>query len=262
MHYPEEYLPVPYFKIDNNLNIISYSLEALKHFNLESKKFTSLIDEGSIDKLYNNLFSTKNNQKIELNFRTKYEEIALFETHISTDHEDHCHLVLMPIGNSIHILEERLSALQKRLLSTDFELFEKKEELVKAMKRLNELSGPFIPISEELAFVPIFGNVTAEKMKVINANTIKHVYEGDFHTVLFDFTAVGNFKSSGILLLGELFQMLNLMGNKKIKLIGLKPSHCFQLNDHLIDWPVVFESTLKQVIKTVQQKKQIQKRLT
>ncbi|WP_409296725.1 Stressosome protein rsbRB [Peribacillus sp. SCS-26] len=252
MSYKEEYLPAPYLRVDNNFNILGYSLESLRHFDLSRDRLTDLVDEGSLEKLYNNLFSTKDSRKIELNFRTRYEPAALFEVHISVDHNDHCHLILIPIGRKIHLLEEKLLTLQQRLLSTDFELFEKKEELVTALDRLNELSGPFIPISDEIAFIPIFGDVTEHKMKTINSNTVKRVYEGTYKSILFDFTATGKLDPPGIQLLGELFQMLNIMGSKNLNLIGLNPAHTMQLNSYLIDWPVEFQANLRQVIEKVQ----------
>ncbi|WP_051348731.1 hypothetical protein [Peribacillus kribbensis] len=254
MPYYDEYLPVPYLKVDSNFNIIGNSLEVLKYFEISRNKLTSLVDEGSVEKLYNNLFLSKDRRKIELNFLTKYETIELFDVFISFDYEDHCHMVLIPIGQKIEVLEDKLLGLQKRLLSTDFELYEKKEELESALERQNELSGPFIPLSQEMAFVPLFGDITGEKMRVLNPAIIKRAYEGSYQTILFDFTATGRFETHGIALLGELFQMLKIIGNGAIKIIGLNPNHAVQLNDSLTHWPVQYESTLKQVIKKVQLK--------
>lgn len=239
------YLPVPYLKVDRDATIVGYSEEALALFDITDNKLIYLVDEESLEKLNKFVFSSKEVRKLELNLKTRQKSILLFQAYAQWDAEDYCHLVFLPEDQSIQALTQKLIQLQQRLSDTDFELFEKKEQLQEAMARLNKLSGPFIPVFNQLALVPLFGDITEEKMKAITANAIKSAYEGEYETILFDFTATGSIEPGGIQKMHELFQILLYMGNPIIKIIGINPKQAKELNLYGQTWPVEFEPTLK-----------------
>ncbi|ALC91244.1 hypothetical protein AM500_16670 [Bacillus sp. FJAT-18017] len=245
----ERILPVPYFKFNKEAEILNFSDEAHILFDLDGKQFYQLVDEDSQNKLYTFIFSKEKADGIELNMKTRNNPLVLFKLKSKWDADGFCHLIALPSSEENLELEAKLDALQERLLHTDFELFEKKEQLMETMARLNQLSGPFIPISENLAFVPLFGDLTGEKIAAIMDHTVRNVYEGDFETILFDFNGTGNLTPDGVTSLLELFKMLTYMGPSEIKVIGLHPRHANELNKLGNNWPVEFESSLQNVLK-------------
>lgn len=245
MQYNLDNLPVPYLTFNRDAEITGYSREAINLFDMEDRKLIHLVDEDSIEKLYKIVFAKKAGRNVELNLITRQEPLSLFEVQFNWDQDGICHFIAIPADKANSELAARLSELQNRLSSTDFELFEKKEQLEDAISRLNQLSGPFIPVSDVLAFVPLFGDLTEAKMKAVTANAVKSAYEGEYETILFDFNATGKITAGGIAKLHDLFQLLIYMGNPTIKVIGVKPSHAKELNRFGQSWPVQFEPSLR-----------------
>lgn len=240
-------LPVPYLQINNDGVIKSMSQKALDLLGDKVETIGDCFDEGSHNKLTKYMAPFKGEKSFEANVKGKENPFLLCDIHISWD-EELAHVVFIPTGTHVKGLEEKLSDLRMRLASTDFELFEKKEALEDAMKRLDELSGPFIPISEKMAFVPLFGDITENKMITVTGNALKAAYEGQFEEIFFDLSATGEIEEPGVQKLSELFRMLQYMNGKPVKIIGVKPKHARQLNTFDVDWPVYFETSLKEVL--------------
>jgi rsbT co-antagonist protein RsbR len=237
-------LPVPYVKINKDGIIIGKSSVAIELFGEHIETIHDCFDEESHNKLMKYMMPFKGEKSFEGNVKGKDNPFILCDTHITWEDEI-AHVVFIPTSSNVKVLEEKLSDLRMRLASTDFELFEKKEALEDAMKRLDELSGPFIPISEKMAFVPLFGDITESKMITVTGNALKAAYEGQFEEILFDLSAIGEIDESGVRKLSELFRMLHYMNGKPAKIIGVKPKHARQLHSFDVDWPVYFESSLK-----------------
>jgi len=237
-------LPVPYVKINKDGDILSKSSVAADLLGEHIKTIRDCFDDESHNKLMKFLMPFKGEKSFEANVKGKENPFLLCDIYISWEGEL-AHIVLIPTGSNVKGLEEKLSDLRLRLATTDFELFEKKEALEEAMKRLDELSGPFIPISEKMAFVPLFGDITESKMITVTGNALKAAYEGQFEEILFDLSAIGEIDEPGVRKLSELFRMLHYMNGKPAKIIGVKPKHARQLHSFDVDWPVYFESSLK-----------------
>ncbi|CEG28823.1 hypothetical protein [Bacillus sp. B-jedd] len=244
-----DFLPVPYVRINPDGDIIGWSREAGGIFGLlDGLTISQLVDEESHGKLNEFIFA-KADAVVEVNMKTVEQPLALFSLRSKWDGNGTGHVVALPADKANEELVSRLTSLQSRLRNTDFELFEKKEQLEGAMNRLNQLSGPFIPISEKLALVPLFGDLTAEKMEAITANVIHSAYKGSYDNILFDFNATGLITDSGTQKLHNLFQTLTYMTSPTITIIGINPTQAKQLHQHGQSWPAQFQSTLQKVLE-------------
>jgi rsbT co-antagonist protein RsbR len=243
-------IPVPYLQMNIHGEIQFLSRKAKEMLYDDVETINDCFDEDSHSKLNRHMIPFEGEKSFEANVKSKTQPFLLCDIYISW--EDHtAYVVFIPIGKHVEILEEKLSDLRLRLASTDFELFEKKEALEDAMKRLDELSGPFIPISEKIAFVPLFGDITESKMITVTGNALKAAYEGQYDEIFFDLSATGEIDEDGVKKLSELFRMLQYMNGKSVKILGVKPKHARQLNVFDVDWPVFYETSLKEVLRDI-----------
>ncbi len=132
--------------------------------------------------------------------------------------------VFVPLSSSYYEVRDSLDALQSRLNETNFELYERKEELASLVYRSNKLSGPFIELSEDLALVPIFGDLTSAKLEAIERNVFKRAYRAQPDRLLVDFTGVGDIERGAAESMKNLLLSFKQMGIEPV-LIGLKPAH-------------------------------------
>lgn len=246
-----EYIPVPYLRIDQNGNIIEESKQAAALFNTKQKKIQDIIDKESEPKFFRHIFSGKKIDTLELNLHTNSSLPELFDVQFSWDPDGCCHLVLLQKNGSNEVIAEKLNSIQQRLAVTDFELFEKKEQLQKAVDELKKLSGPFIPLTKEIAYIPVFGDVEGDKMKIISSKVLSMIYEGEYETVLFDLTPAGEMLQEGVDSLNRLFRMIFLMHTSTICIIGAKPSQVRSLKEFQIEKGVQFAHSLKQLLPSL-----------
>lgn len=143
------------------------------------------------------------------------------------------HIICTEMSDHVEQISGQLNQLRSRLADTDFALLEKKEELEKAIKRTNQLSGPFIPLSKEVAVVPLFGDLFPEKLSVLNQKIIHSLYNTDYQWVLFDFTAVADIEPAVIQEIEELFKTIQLMGQETV-VCSIKPHHAQIISN--LDW--------------------------
>jgi rsbT co-antagonist protein RsbR len=244
-------LPVAYVQLNIHGDLLFLSKKAKEILHEDADHIKDCFDEESHNKLMRFMLPFEGEKSFEAVVNSKHHPFLLCDVHMSWEN-DTGYAVFIPIGKHVSVLEEKLSDLRLRLASTDFELFEKKEALEDAMKRLDELSGPFIPISEKIAFVPLFGDVTESKMITVTGNALKAAYEGQFDEIFFDLSATGDMDEAGVQKLSELFRMLQYMNGKPVKILGVKPKHARQLNDFDVNWPVFYETSLKDVLLEMQ----------
>ncbi|WP_394137746.1 STAS domain-containing protein [Cytobacillus oceanisediminis] len=249
MQYFDQTLPLAFLKADRNGEILSYSTLARNSFDLSDGNLKGIIDEESIEKLVR--YSREPGVEpviLELNMKTKDAPLALFDVHILWDSDGCANMIFLPKDGSNEVLMKKLLELQGRLASTDFELLEKKEELEQVLLRLNQLSGPFVPLSESMCLIPLFGDITADKINVISESCLKSVFAGEYDEILFDLTAVGEVEDKGIEKFTQLIKTLNFMTGSIIKLIGIKPNLAKVLNNYKLDEWVQLDQSLKQVL--------------
>ncbi|MDN4527281.1 STAS domain-containing protein [Fictibacillus fluitans] len=241
-------LPVPYFKINSDFQILNFSKQAEALF-MVAEKFTSMVDEESVAKLENFLQTPNVAQPMEVSLKTKNHPLELFDLYISWDHYLNGHLVCIKKNDQNKNLENMVYRLQNRLSSTDFELFEKKEELERAMEEIDRLSGPFISLSDEVALIPMFGDITPRKINSIRENTLKNAYRQDLDTILFDFTGVGSITLEGLEQMESLFRALSYMGGIESVIVGVKPEHARQMHELNSEVEFSFLSTIQEAMK-------------
>ncbi|MET3576748.1 STAS domain-containing protein [Bhargavaea ullalensis] len=243
-------LPLPYLKINRDGTIVSHSSLAGEQFDLRSGRIESIIDEESIKKL--NQFSwlpEKEPITLELNLKTRENPLALFDVHLQWEADEHAAMVFVPKDPANEPLTQKLMAIQTRLAATDFALLEKKEELERVLRRLDERSGPFIPLTDTVCMIPLFGDITAGKIRVISRGCLQSVFEGDYETVLFDLTAAGDVDAAGIEMFIQLVKSLNLITGQPIKLVGIKPNLAKALPPHQLEQWVEFNHSIKEELR-------------
>ncbi|MGG0891581.1 STAS domain-containing protein [Cytobacillus horneckiae] len=216
-------LPLPFLKANKAGQIISYSSQAEEIFDLSQGVLLSLIDEGSIKKFENAPAIAGKNMCFEANLKTKTSQITLFDVYITWDHEHNAYMQFAVKEKDNERLFEKLQELQNRLAATDFELYEKKEMLERTLLRLDELSGPFIPLSNSIAYIPLFGDITQEKISIISERCYHAVSNGEYSLNLIDVTSVGYIYDDGVLKLKEMIKGLRLITGGEVKLIGMSP---------------------------------------
>ncbi|WP_424237886.1 STAS domain-containing protein [Bhargavaea ginsengi] len=244
-------LPLPYLKVNRDGGIVGYSALAKDHFDLSSGHIRSLVDEESISKLGRmSSESGPDPVKMELNMKTKEHPLVLFDVHLQWGPDNQAGMIFLPKDSSNEELVQKLIGIQQRLASSDFELLEKKEELEGVLKRLDQLSGPFIPLSESLCMIPLFGDITADKINTISESCLQSVFRGNYEVILFDLTAAGKVSADGIERFTQLVKTLNFMTGDVIKLIGIKPNLAKELKHHDLDQWVQFNHSLKEELST------------
>ncbi|WP_409299716.1 Stressosome protein rsbRB [Peribacillus sp. SCS-155] len=243
-----EYIPVPYIKTDRNGKIIGFSRAAMHMFPLKERSLYQIVDEFSVEKLTRALMKMDENYIMELNLNTKTSPTSLFEVHITRDPKGYYHFILNEKDTQIQLLANKLQDLQERLASTNLELFEKTMELESANYHLNELSGPFIPLTQNIGLVPLFGDITKEKVEIIGSNIESIIYEGEYDSILFDLTATGKFEKESIDALSSLFKKLQIIASPDITIIGTKPKHALAIKEFILDWNIHYIGSLQQAL--------------
>ncbi|WP_058308082.1 STAS domain-containing protein [Gracilibacillus massiliensis] len=223
-----KHLPVVYFKVDQNFKILETSDQAKQEF-IRSSDFFSLLDSESREKALSFLQDPLNSSSIELNMKSISNPLSVYQVSINWD-DQIGHIVCYPANDQVEQLAIQLTSLRERLDDTNFSLLTKKEELERAQQRIDALSGPLIFLSSELVLIPLFGDVTIDKMQIINEKVSRELYQSDSTKLLIDFTAVDHLHPKGIDLLGELIEIIFLLGQKPI-ITGLSPSHARLLSN-------------------------------
>ncbi|WP_282155599.1 Stressosome protein rsbRB [Cytobacillus gottheilii] len=244
----DENLPLPFVKIKQDGTILSFSKTAYKEFNLLKGNLYSLVDGESMAKLQRAIHAEESGTGVEIHVKSSRSDLSLYEVFISIDENEHANLLFRCKDNDTSILMERLLSLQTRLNDTDFELLEKKEQLERALRRLDVLSGPFIPLSEKIGYIPIFGDIAEEKLRVISESCLQNISEGDFETILVDLTASGSIEEAGVRRLIDFLKTIEIITGEKARLIGVKPNAAEALSRNGIQDYVLTASSLKKIL--------------
>ncbi|QKS71312.1 STAS domain-containing protein [Paenalkalicoccus suaedae] len=238
--------PLPLFKVNTELVIMERSDEAVRLFP-HVETLERLVDRESREKFILEMSATNKESQFEINVTTKKKPLELF-TVFTKWVDSSCYCLFVPQSKGYERVESQLVALQQRLHETNFELFEKKEELSDLMGRANELSGPYIELSDRVALVPIFGDVSEAKVEAIRYNLLTKAYADQPDRMLIDFTSVGRIANEGVQALKEMVLTLQQMGIEVI-ILGLHPQHARKLQSHIKELQVEFDRSTKTAIK-------------
>ncbi|MBM7551282.1 rsbT co-antagonist protein RsbR [Thalassobacillus pellis] len=249
MRQVEHFFPLPFIRIDKHYNIQCYSPEMAELTRL-SANLLDLLDEGSISKVQKGIIPSVPKTKMEVNLNAvDYGDapilIDLFANWINDLQAD---IILMEKGEGIRGISDSLQQLRTRLQATNFELLEEKDKLQKSIEINNRLSAPFIELTEETALIPLFGDISVEKLYAIESNTLDAVQQTGIDCVLFDFTAVGELNGDGVHVLQKLVQSIIYMG-VEVAVVGIKPSQAKRINELGASMDIRHIGSLQQAIK-------------
>ncbi|ADU30445.1 hypothetical protein [Evansella cellulosilytica] len=214
-------LPLPYFKINSSYEVIHYSDLATKEFHTVSS-FLSLLDDESVKKFTCFVQPQNSIKKIEINMKNKSNEIRLCDIHIRWS-DNIATLLVHSLDKKYDIVEDQLIQLRTRLSETNFELYERKEQLNQLLQRVNSLSAPIIPLSSSICLIPVFGDLDSEKLNVISQN-FATIYAKDYEKVLIDITGVDIINQNCTSEYYDLLLTLKTMG-KEVFIMGFHPRH-------------------------------------
>ncbi|MGM7703609.1 STAS domain-containing protein [Pseudalkalibacillus sp. Hm43] len=240
-------LPIPYFQISKDYEIRTRSHLAEKLFpNVDG--FLELVDGDSMEKAQKYLQFKSDDTEFELVMKTFQNPFSLFEIRMSWNTDSTCEIICLEKNSHNEKLSRQIDRLRSRLQNTNFELLDKKNELESALHRINELSGPFISLTDDAALIPLFGDLTDEKMELITQNILDNAHRRNQERLYFDFTGVGDITKKGFKELQQLFKTLWYMGQIEAIIIGITPQQAVVLNHLDTEYHLRFVSTLKDAI--------------
>ncbi|WP_280771882.1 STAS domain-containing protein [Salipaludibacillus daqingensis] len=242
----EHQLPLPLFNITDDFHIISRSMQAEEIFPL-TENLLEIVDQDNVDKMKNCFITSNKKIEFEINLITNDSPLELFRA-FATINGTKISCVFVPMGDQYDAVQKQLGELQDRLNDTNFELFQKKEKYARIVDQFNELSGPYIQLSEDLALLPVFGDLTERKILAIKDSAFKRVYRNQPERVLIDFTAVGNIEREGVRELKDMILVMEQMGIYVV-MIGLSPQHAQALKPYRNELHLDFVHSAKVAIQ-------------
>jgi rsbT co-antagonist protein RsbR len=241
-----KHLPLPYFLIDIEYNILAYSAASEDVFSV-GKKFLELVDWESHKKI-KTLFEHKDSKaEGELIMKTKFSPYALFDISVNW-HEDRGHVICIEKDHRLSELENIVQKHRVRLAETDLELLEKKEQVEKSLLEIKSLSCPFIKLTKTSALVPLFGNLDEKLIGQNEDRVLNQSQEGGYQEILFDLNGVGELTIEGVEAFISLVKELQVMGLQP-SIIGVKPHHAFFLNHSTAVPDVPYLNSLSKAFK-------------
>ncbi|WP_169910942.1 STAS domain-containing protein [Evansella clarkii] len=241
------HLPVSAVVIDRNFKILHATSEAAALLG-KVDTFLSAVEEGSHAKVKKWVKPEQEKITLEANLVTEQGEVIAAELAVGWGNELYGEIVIFEKQSSINEVTGQLANLRERLSETNFELLSEKEKLEEALQENNRLSAPYIQITDDVALIPLYGDLNESKMNVIQANVLASSNEQSSETLLFDFTAVGSIEASGVKMLKKMFASLCYMGNE-VLITGVKPDQAKRLHELDIKLHIEFIHSLKSAVR-------------
>ncbi|KZZ84020.1 MULTISPECIES: STAS domain-containing protein [Bacillaceae] len=242
------HMPIPYFKINRQFEILEFSEEARDLFSFrEGSSFLELTDSGSRTKA-EKFLSGEGKMETELALMTKRESAATFKISVKWAGEAG-HLICTGQDRHMEELLSKISHQQRRLAETDLELLFQKEALEQLLDKITELSGPAITLTSKLVLVPLFGNLDENLINRNRTRLLNSMHEQDYEHAIFDFHGIGVLNGDGLMELGKLIAEFRLMGVEAV-FTGLTPAHVKAMNQSGAALDVQSVSTLPRAIQS------------
>ncbi|MBA2175716.1 STAS domain-containing protein [Halobacillus locisalis] len=240
--------PLPFFTINKNHSIYSYSKEAKELFG-EPKNLLEILDEDSVEKMKEWVTPDIHKASLEVHVKSQQEGVDLLtvDLHVKWDNDLYGEVLLIVKDEKLTKVTRTLDQLRSRLNDTNFELLEEKEKLEEAVEQNNQLSAPFIVLNDQAALIPLFGDITEEKMYSVESQLLQQSQESEVDQLLFDFTAVGEMQRSGVHVLLNVITSLVYMGSE-ISFIGVQPAQAKQLKEINLPNEIQFLSSLQMAL--------------
>ncbi|KMK75396.1 STAS domain-containing protein [Alkalihalobacillus pseudalcaliphilus] len=244
------HLPLPSYTINREYDIIDFSQEAYQHFGYIDS-LIHIIDEGSLTKVKEWLQPNKNKVTLEINVIQSDGVLLLALLHATWHSEEEAQVVLIFTDKQLATISHQLMSLRERLNHTNMELVREKEKLQHTLEENYRLSAPCIKMSNHFTMIPLYGDLTAEKMRFTQEKVLENLYYQDPKNVLIDFTAIGTIYVDGLPGLELMLQSISLMGIR-IYLVGVNEKTTKEL--HKLDvhkWRVEFIQSMKVALQKV-----------
>ncbi|TLS34954.1 STAS domain-containing protein [Pseudalkalibacillus caeni] len=238
-------LPYPYFKIDEQFKILSLSKQSKELFGPASN-WMELVDGDSRNKAEQKL-KQRPRVETELVLRTNHSPISLFNVSVRWM-DGQGHMLCIEQDSRIEDLMLLVEKHRNRIAETDFELFEKKEQIEQALTKIKELSSPLISLTPDTGLLSLFGTVDKELIEVNQNRLITRCYDVSYDRILIDFNGVGEFAEDGVDAFQSLIKEFGIMGAQCF-ITGLKPQHAFHLNNEGQELDVTYSGSLSEAIK-------------
>lgn len=244
----EDTFPLPLYMINKNYQIQSYSAEAEKLSGVPVS-LLDILDEGSVQKVKNWVIPSIPKTSLEVNVLTGEEQewTQLVDLYVYWDNDLQAKIILHEKNDQLQKVTEKLNALKSRLSDSNFQLLEEKEKLEEALEQNNYLSAPIIELTEEVGLIPLFGDITKEKMHAVESRILFNTQQENFERLFFDFTAVGELKQEGVEALSKIIYSLFYMGTN-VSVISIQPQHARRLKELKLPSDLTFLNTLHQAI--------------
>lgn len=241
--------PLPYFTINKNFIIQDYSEEAEKIFG-GVENLLHVFDEDSVPKVKK--WVVPEVQKLTLETHLKpfglEKNPITCNLHVNWQNDLYAEVLIILKDDQLIKVTKTMDQLRSRLNDTNFALLEEKEKLEEAIQHGNRLSAPFICLTHDTALVPLFGQITVEKMYAVESQLLQSSHDEEVDRILFDFTAVGEIDQEGTQVLKDIMTSLFYMG-VRVVIVGLQPKQV--KNFHVLQFPsqIKFMNSLQQAIK-------------
>jgi len=244
----ERVFPLPYYRINKNFYIYAYSKEACDLHGMK-EHLLDIFDEASLSKVKETVKPEIQKASLEVHLKPldKQDSIKTADMYVSWENDLYAEVLLHVKDERLSKVTQTLTQLRSRLNDTNFELLEEKEKLEEAIEQSNRLSAPFIVLSLDTAMIPLFGDITKEKMHAVEDSLLKSSQREGIDRLLFDFTAVGEFNRDGIHVLTDMMKSLFYMG-AEIIMIGIQPHQAKLLNDFKLPLEINYMHSLQQAV--------------
>ncbi|MCD5325212.1 MULTISPECIES: STAS domain-containing protein [Pontibacillus] len=246
MRQVNNHFPVPSLTINKKYTILEYTQEASEMFHL-TPSLWEIIEEASHKKVKDWIVPTLPKVKVEVNVITASKQVELVDLYVKWANDLQAEIMIIPKEGQNQHVSKMLDRLQNRLNETNFELLEEKEKLEDAIHQNNLLSAPFIQLTSEISLIPLFGDISEEKLFTIKDQVLLKAHTHETDCLLFDFTAVGEMHQDGVSVLKDIFTSLLYMG-KKIVIVGIKPSQAQRLHHLQIRFNLSFVTSLQEAL--------------
>ncbi|WP_082233468.1 STAS domain-containing protein [Halobacillus massiliensis] len=242
--------PLPYYVINKNFFIQSYSRQVSDLWGDNHENLLDIMDEESIDKVKKWVAPELHQASLEIYLKPFNDELdpVPADMYVTWNNDLYAEIIFFLKDEKLTKVTKTLNNLRSRLNDTNFELLEEKEKLEEVIDQNNRLSAPFIELTSDTALIPLFGNISNEKMLSVETNLLMSSQKEEMDRLLFDFTAVGEMDREGVHVLTNMMTSLFYMG-LDIIIIGISPMQAKQLHEMEIPSQVSFLNSLQQAIE-------------
>lgn len=241
-----EGLPLPAYQLNEKLSVVSCSEEALQLFG-ETASFLDIVDSGSAIKAERLLKEKVVEGEFELNLKLGQEGLLLVDVFARWNSQFSLSVILVPKDDRLSSISEQLNQLRSRLQETNYDLFLEKERTTELLQQVQELSAPCIQLDCSRLLIPLFGELSREKVEAISPRLLENIYQVNAETVILDFTAMTKITGQGLISLEALLQTFCIMGTEGI-ICGVKPVHAKKLHHLQSRISMKFVSSLQEVL--------------